>query len=72
MYDPLEKANCITLNTIKACISPESRLPLYLTMLFPPELKAFDQTHLLDFIYMPDDLTLRNVRTTFANGNITR
>lgn len=72
MYDPLEKANCITLNTIKACISPESRLPLYLTMLFPPELKAFDQTHLLDFIYMPDDLTLRNVRTSFANGNITR
>lgn len=72
MYYPIDEVNRITLNTIKEQISPESRQPVYLSMLFPPELKDFDSTHLLDFIYDTEDITLRNTRTTFANGNVTR
>ena len=72
MFYPISDANCITLNTLKAMLSPESRQTDYLTMLFPPELHDFDSANLLDFIYEKDDITLRNARTSFTNGNITR
>ena len=72
MYYPISDANCITLNTLKALLSPESRQTDYLTMLFPPELNDFDTANLLDFIYDTENITLRNTRTTFTNGNIIR
>lgn len=72
MYYPIDEVNRITLNTIKEQISPESRQAVYLSMLFPPALHAFDSTKLLDFIYDTEDASLRNTRTTFANGNVIR
>lgn len=72
MHYKLQKANQITLNTLKPIISPESRQPDYLAMLFPQALRACDTAHQLDFIFDTEDTEQRNTRTTFANGNIIR